>query len=54
MPCLLSNEDSNTTVGTFGKYTMLQGDMDRTSGAQDTSQEYMVSEGLMLRWKPSA
>ena len=54
MPVLLSNTDSNTTLGTFGKYTMLNGDKERTTGALDTSQEYMVSTGLMLRWKPSA
>jgi hypothetical protein len=53
-PMILSDNTANRTVGAFGKFSMFHGHSDRADGATDANLEYMVSQAIMLRWKPSA
>tara|TARA_R110002110_G_scaffold198887_1_gene409492 strand:+ start:68 stop:1015 length:948 start_codon:yes stop_codon:yes gene_type:complete len=53
-PVLILDDEDNCTLGVLGKYTALAGDLDRTSGATDSSAEYIVTNDIMSRWKPSA
>lgn len=53
-PMILTDNTANRTVGAFGKFSMLHGNKDRADGATDAGLEYMVSQAIMLRWKPSA
>ena len=48
---LVSDNDGNVTLGAFGKFTMMNGDIDRADGAADASAEYVVASSAMLRWK---
>jgi len=53
-PMLLTDNTANKVVGAFGKFSMLHGHSDRADGSTDAGLEYMVSQAIMLRWKPSA
>jgi len=53
-PMILTDNTANRTVGAFGKFSMLHGHKNRADGATDADLEYMVSQAIMLRWKPSA
>ena len=51
---LLSDNSLNAVMGAFGKFSMLHGSSARADGATDEGLEYIVSQAIMLRWKPSA
>jgi hypothetical protein len=53
-PCVVSDNVTQSTLGAFGRFTMLVGDTARTDGAADSNNEYLVVDDFMLRWKPSA
>lgn len=52
--CVVSDTNTLSSLGAFGRFTMLVGDDARTPGAADSNNEYLVVDDFMLRWKPSA
>ena len=51
-PTLICDNNNNTTLGAFGKYTQMVGDLDRSSGATDSNAEYKVAADQVIRWNP--
>ena len=53
-PSVMMDHEDDVTVGVFGIYTHMNGDLDRTDGATDSTAKYLVANDLMIRWDPSA
>ncbi len=53
-PSIIQDLEDNVALGVFGIYTHINGDLDRTSGATDSTAKYLVTNDLMIRWDPSA
>ena len=53
-PSIVLDNNTQSSLGAFGRFTMLLGDDARTPGAADSNNEYLVVDDFMLRWKPSA
>ena len=51
-PTIICDNNNNTTLGAFGKYTQMDGDLDRSSGATDSDAEYKVAGDQVIRWNP--
>jgi len=53
-PVLINDYANTRTLGAWGKYTALKGDILRNSGATDAANEYLIGNDMVVRWKPSA
>ena len=53
-PVILQSFDDSSILGAFGKYSFMHGHEDRADASVDGGDEYIVTDDLMQRWKPSA
>jgi len=51
-PTLIIDNNNNTTLGAFGKFTQMVGDLDRNDGATDSNADYKVAADQVIRWNP--
>ena len=53
-PVLILDYNNSKTLGAWGRYTQMTGQLSRTDATADAAAEYLVVADQVIRWKPTA